>query len=139
MQPHATAGPFPFTGAMPAAVFRRRPRLNPAATIVDNIAKVIGAGATARLCAAFGGRRVYIAERPAPGDPIVEAIGHLAAARLGAIFGGERVWLPNDAGRSTRVRIAALRRRGASISSIARELGCSERYVYKVLAQLRDE
>jgi DNA-binding IscR family transcriptional regulator len=31
-----------------------------------------------------------------------------------------------------------MRQRGSSISRIARELRLSERYVYKVLAQLRD-
>jgi hypothetical protein len=117
---------------------RHRPRLNPDAPAIENIAKVIGAGATARLISIFGGVRVYIAKNPAPSDPLVQVIGSEAAAMLASIFGGERVWFPNDAGHETRMRIARMRRRGSSISRIARELRVSERYVYKVLAQLRD-
>ena len=117
---------------------RHRPRLNPDAPAIENIAKLIGAGATARLISNFGGVRVYIAKNPAPTDPLVHLIGLEAAALLASIFGGERIWFPNDAGHQTRMRISRMRRRGSSISRIARELRVSERYVYKVLAQLRD-
>jgi hypothetical protein len=118
---------------------RPRRRLDPDAPAVDNIARVIGAGATARLISTFGGGRVYIAKNPGPGDAVARVIGGEAAERLGAIFGGERIWFPNASGHLTRRRIASLRRRGSSISRIARELKLSERYVYKVLALLRDE
>jgi hypothetical protein len=117
---------------------RPRRRLDPNAPAVENIARVIGAGATARLISTFGGGRVYIAKNPGPGDPLTRVIGGEAAGMLGAIFGGERLWFPNDAGHLTRRRISLLRRRGSSVSRIARELSLSERYVYKVLAQLRD-
>ncbi len=143
MNPEAYAvvegAPTPPPPALARAFFPRRPRLDPAAPVVDNIARVIGAGPATRLFAAFGGHRLYIPQRPAPGDPIAALVGHPAALQLGAIFGGERVWLPNGAGRESRRRIAALRGRGAAIPAIARELGCSERYVYKVLRQLRED
>jgi Homeodomain-like domain len=115
----------------------RHPRLDPRAPMVDNIARVIGAGLATRLCAAYGGHRLYIPQNPAPGDPIPAVIGYPAATRLGAVFGGERVWLPNAAGHRNRRRIAGLRRGGASVPQIAREIGCSERYVFKVLRELR--
>jgi hypothetical protein len=117
---------------------RPRRRLDPNAPAVENVARVIGAGATARLISTFGGGRVYIAKNPGPCDAVARVIGDEAAGRLGAIFGGERIWFPNDAGHLTRRRISLLRRRGSSISRIARELRLSERYVYKVLAELRD-
>jgi hypothetical protein len=117
---------------------RPRRRLDPNAPAVENVARVIGAGATARLISTFGGGRVYIAKNPGPSDAVARVIGDEAAGRLGAIFGGERIWFPNDAGHLTRRRISLLRRRGSSISRIARELRLSERYVYKVLAELRD-
>jgi len=120
-----------------AAPLRRR--LDPNASAVENIARVIGAGATARLISTFGGGRVYIARHPGPSDALARVIGGEAAGRLGAIFGGERIWFPNDAGHHTRRRISIMRQRGSSVSRIARELRLSERYVYKVLAQLRDE
>jgi len=114
-----------------------RRRLDPKLPAVENIARVIGAGATARLIATFGGGRMYIAQHPGRADAIARVIGEEAAEVLGSIFGGERIWLPNDAGHQTRRRISLLRRRGSSVSRIARELRLSERYVYKVLAELR--
>ncbi len=128
----SSAGVGPPRGAYP------RRRLDPNAPAVENIARVIGAGATARLISTFGGGRVYIAQTPGPSDAVARVIGDEAAGMLGAIFGGERIWLPNDAGHLTRRRISLMRRRGSSIPRIARELRLSERYVYKVLAQLRD-
>jgi len=117
---------------------RIRRRLDPDAAAVDNIARVIGAGATARLISTFGGGRLYIAKRPQPADALARVIGDEAAGLLSEIFGGERIWFPNGAGHQTRRRIALMRRRGSSVSRIARELRLSERYVYKVLAQLRE-
>ena len=116
-----------------------RRRLDPSAPAVDNIARVIGAGATARLISTFGGGRLYIAKNPRPADALVRVIGNEAAEMLGTIFGGERIWFPNGAGHLRRRRISLMRRRGSSVSRIARELRLSERYVYKVLAELRDE
>lgn len=115
-----------------------RRRLDPNLPVVENIARVIGAGATARLISTFGGGRVYIARYPGRADAVSRVIGGEAAGLLGTIFGGERVWFPNDAGHVTRRRISLMRRRGSSVARIARELRLSERYVYKVLAQLRE-
>ena len=81
---------------------------------------------------------MYIAKNPGPFDAVARVIGEEAAGMLAGIFGGERIWFPNDAGHLTRRRISLLRRRGTSVSRIARHLRLSERYVYKVLAQLRD-
>ncbi len=132
---------FTVSGAPPMAVVSPRPhrRLDPDAPAVENIARVIGAGATARLISTFGGGRVYIAKNPGPSDAVARVIGGEAAGMLGAIFGGERIWFPNDAGHLTRRRISLMRQRGSSVARIAREVRVSERYVYKVLAQLRDE
>ncbi len=122
-----------------ARLLRPRLRLDPDAPAVDNVARLIGAGPTARLISTFGGGRVYVAKNPGPADPVANVIGGEAAALLGSVFGGERIWFPNDAGHLTRRRIVLMRQRGSSISRIARELRLSERYVYKVLAQVRDD
>lgn len=127
------------TGASFPPPARPRVRLKADAPVIDNIARLTGAGAAARLVAEFGGGRLYIPEKPSPGDSITQAIGYVAAMRLASVFGGERVWLPSDAGRALSLRIAALRAQGLSVARIARRVGCSERYVYKVLARLRDE
>lgn len=126
-------------GPVPPTLLRRRPRLRSDAPVIDNIARLLGAGAASRLIAEFGGGRLYIPENPSPGNPIAQAIGFAAARRLAGVFGGDRVWLPNNAGGAVRARVATLRSRGVSISRIARQVGCSERYVYKVLARLREE
>ena len=55
-----------------------RRRLDPNAPAVDNIARVIGAGATARLISTFGGGRLYIAKNPRPAD----ALARVLAPRL---------------------------------------------------------
>ena len=131
--------PLRFSPSSSQAQLRRPfPRLDPAAPAIENIAKLIGAGAAARLISTFGGGRVYIAKAPGSGDAIAHVIGGEAAARLGAIFGGERVWFPNDAGHLTRRRITLMRQRGSSVARIARVLRLSERYVYKVLAEFRN-
>ncbi len=124
--------------AIPAKPARPRRRLDPDAPAVDNIARIVGAGATTRLISTFGGSRVYIARSPGRLDAVARVIGAEAAGLLGTIFGGERIWLPNGSGHLSRRRIAMMRRRGSSVSRIARELRLSERYVYKVLAQLRN-
>jgi DNA-binding transcriptional regulator LsrR (DeoR family) len=112
-------------------------RIDPDDSAIRNFARLIGAGATARLMHAFGGRRLYIRANPRPDDPIASAIGQAGAERLASVFGGERVWLPRDSAQVTREQIAAMRRRGTSVSRIAAQLGISDRYVYKVLAQIR--
>jgi Mor family transcriptional regulator len=91
------------------------------------------------MISTFGGSRVYIARNPRVADAVTRVIGAEAAGRLGAIFGGERIWFPNDAGNMTRRQIALMRRRGSSVSRIARQMRLSERYVYKVLAELREQ
>ena len=138
--PNQTVRPRTLSSPSAADPLRRPfPRLDPEAPAVENIAKLIGAGAAARLISSFGGGRVYIAKSPRSAEAIAQVIGGEAAARLGAIFGGERVWLPNDAGHLTRRRIRLMRQRGSSVARIARVMRLSERYVYKVLAELRNE
>jgi Mor family transcriptional regulator len=104
-------------------------------SLLGDLALAIGLGAAARLAHAFGGRRVYIPATPSARDQISRSIGLEAAVRLARLYGGERVMIPADPERALRrARIVAMRRRGWSVSAIARETGVSERYVYKVLA-----
>ena len=54
------------------------------------------------------------------------------------IFGSDRMLVPVTSNHlRRRVRIVAMRADNVSISRIARELRCTERYVYKVLALKR--
>jgi Mor family transcriptional regulator len=90
------------------------------------------------LSSGFGGTRLYIPLQPEETSPVVLVLGDEAAKRLGRRFGGEAVQIPLHKSRAQRRRdrdaILQLREQGHSVSSIAREIGCSERHVYHVLA-----
>ncbi|MGH7780206.1 MAG: helix-turn-helix domain-containing protein [Candidatus Binataceae bacterium] len=104
-------------------------------TLIGDISRVIGIIATSRLAEDFGGRRVYIPNKPSTRDQITRSIGVGAAVRLSRLYGGDRVMIPAHPDRALRrAQIIALRARGLSVSRIARKLGCTERYVYKVFS-----
>lgn len=120
------------------------PRFNPFApvartTLYDQISRSIGGDAADKLIADFGGRRLYIPIAPGPGDLITRSIGLLPALEMARMFGSDRLLIPVTSNHNRRrVRIVAMRADNVSISRIARQLRCSERYVYKVLALQRD-
>jgi hypothetical protein len=127
---------------MPALARARsdEPRFNPFAaavrtTLYDQIVQSIGAEAADKLIADFGGRRLYIPIAPAPGDLLARSIGLLPALQMARMFGSDRLLIPVTSDHARRrVRIVAMRAAHVSISHIAQELRCTERYVYKVLA-----
>jgi Mor family transcriptional regulator len=107
----------------------------PRVSIYGQIERSIGDDAADKLIEDFGGRRLYIPLMPSPGDRITASIGLCAALAMAREFGGDRLPIPlsRDSARR-RARIVALRAEGSTISQIAHELHCTERYVYKVLA-----
>jgi hypothetical protein len=119
------------------------PRFNPfpvaaRTSLFDQIGHSIGDDAADKLIADFGGRRLYIPVAPAPGDLVTRSIGLSAAMAMARVFGGDRLLIPVTSDRARRrVRIVAMRADRVSISRIAHELRCTERYVYKVLALQR--
>jgi len=105
-------------------------------SLIGDITRVIGIQATSHLARDFGGRRVYIPAKVSARDQITRSIGIGAASRLARLYGGDRVMIPAHPDRVLRrAQIIALRMRGLSVSRIARTLGCTERYVYKVLSE----
>jgi Mor family transcriptional regulator len=136
---NAASSRMPAHGRAPAPA----PRFNPFAaavrpTLYDQIGDSIGGDAADKLVADFGGRRFYVPRAPAPGDPITRSIGLPAALAMARTFGGDRILVPVTSSHlRRRVRIVAMRANHVSISHIARELRCTERYVYKVLALSR--
>ncbi len=116
------------------------PRFNPFAdavrpTLYDLIDHSVGGDAADKLVEDFGGRRLYVPAAPAPSDQIARSIGLLGAFAMARVFGGERILVPSTSSHNRRrVRIIAMRANHVSISRIAHELRCTERYVYKVLA-----
>jgi hypothetical protein len=106
--------------------------------LFDQIGHSIGDAAADKLIADLGGRRLYIPIAPTSGSTIARSIGLLAALAMARAFGGDRLLIPvTSAHTRRRVRIVAMRAEHVSISRIAQELRCTERYVYKVLASTR--
>jgi len=103
-------------------------------SLYDQIEREIG-DLAGKLIADFGGQRLYIPIAPAPGDRVTSSIGLDAALAMARTFGGDRLVVPvtNDHARR-RARILAMRKNHVSVRRIARQLRCSERYIYKVLA-----
>ncbi|MFZ2063981.1 MAG: helix-turn-helix domain-containing protein [Candidatus Binatus sp.] len=107
-------------------------------TLYDQIGHSIGGDAADKLIADLGGRRLYIPITPTSGSTIARSIGLLAALAMARAFGGDRLLIPVTSDHlRRRVRIVEMRAGRVSISRIARELRCTERYVYKVLASNR--
>jgi len=104
-------------------------------SLIGEITRVVGVEAVTNLARDFGGRRVYIPATVSAKDQISRSIGLAAAIRLARQYGGDRVMIPAHPDRALRrAQIIALRARGLSVSRIARTLGCTERYVYKVFS-----
>jgi hypothetical protein len=102
------------------------------------IGRSIGDDAADKLIADFGGRRLYIPRAPGPGDRVTSSIGLIAALAMAQVFGGDRLLIPRRIDNARRrARIVSMRANNVSISRIALQLRCTERYVYKVLALKR--
>lgn len=97
-----------------------------------SVVEVLGAEAEP-LIIERGGRSVYIPHHPGPHSPLVQILGQDAANRLAARHGGNIVCPPILKAR--RLRIIELRRQGWTITRIAADMRCTERTIYKVLAE----
>lgn len=98
----------------------------------DEVRAVVGEEAAANLSRDLGGRQVYVPREPGPAHPLTVSMGAEASAALGLAFGGQRIdvsLLP-----AKRSRILALKAEGWKTWRIARDLRCTERHVYQVLA-----
>lgn len=91
------------------------------------------------LVAWRGGNRVYVPRLAENMGPFEAVLGQKAAARLLEEAAGESFHIPK--GRSTRpvskVRVERLARQGLTAPEIARELGCSDRTVFRHRARGR--
>jgi Mor transcription activator family len=106
---------------------------------VRQIAEVIGDEAAHKLARDFGGTRRYIPADPDDSHPLTLSIGREDALAIAAKFAGEELVLPMYKSRSRRQHdralILELKARHRSNAAIARQVGCSERHVYNVLAE----
>jgi hypothetical protein len=107
---------------------------------VRQIAKVIGDEAAHKLARDFGGTRLYVPSDPCESHPLTLSVGREDALAIAAKFAGEELVIPMYKSRARRRYerdlIVKLRQRHRSFAAIARQVGCSERHVYKVLAEI---
>jgi hypothetical protein len=120
---------YPIRPAKPPATLCER------SSMLQDLVDLIGKDAAARLIDIFGGTRLYIPHSPQDDDLLTGSLGHEAAFKLARIYGGDRIEVPNPTPR--RARILELRETGCSIDAIARNLGCTRRRVFQVLAEAR--
>lgn len=104
---------------------------------MERLTAEIGEEAALRLSAQFGGRQLYIAHSMRADSEVVQLIGEAAAARVAKRFGGIFLSLPIGPGRKMRIR--AMRADEYTVAEIAAAVGCTDRYVYRVLAEERAE
>lgn len=99
--------------------------------------KAISTEARDRLCAEWGGRKVYIPKQATPECALAKLIGLEAATVMVAQCAGLSIVIPTSgakASRDRRAQVLELRRRGHLISDIVTITNLSERQVYKILS-----
>jgi hypothetical protein len=102
------------------------------------IAAAIGDDAAQLLSRHFGGTTVYVPQSAGEHHPLHVALGTVAVGKLIEYYGGTRISVPKRAQRQARVR--TLHRSGAlTIAGIAIETGYSERHVYRLLREARQD
>lgn len=109
--------------------------------LIDLLGSVIGAAATLRLLALFGGTDLYVPASVSDDHVLTKCLGVEAAKRLSARFAGDKLKVPrgeDDFTRLTRVRrVAGLLRAGTPPADIALLIGVHPRQVrnYRVSAE----
>jgi len=105
----------------------------------EKLIELLGEDAAARVVKVFGGRRIYV---PAPTSTdsygrFVARLGDLEIARkLCFEFGGTQIILPQKLA-PLNEQIVKLKRESVPMDEIRRRLGCTESYIYYVLAKER--
>lgn len=107
--------------------------------IIEDLGACIGAEATFRLVAIFGGRSIYVPAESHDNTTLARTLGAPAYAALQRNFGGESLAIPNGDeafDRYRRIRsISLMIGKGLKPAEIARILGIKERQVTNYRAQ----
>ncbi len=99
------------------------------------IAKRVGLPAAQTLAEAVGGVETYIPKNPEADHPLAKLIGLDKLNALSLAFGGCKVIVPRGTQRNLKVVLAET---GGSTREAALATGCTQRYVKKVRAEIRD-
>lgn len=101
---------------------------------IDTIAAELGEKMAHRLADCFGGQRFHIPSCSETTSTLTKAFGISGARILSKRFGGRVIDVPTGSAHRRR-EIARLRSQGKSHLAIARQIGCTPRYVCDVLAE----
>lgn len=105
---------------------------------LEDVAGVVGEEAALRLADLFGGIRLYIPAKIGPYHPLMSAVDAELAAKIVEHYHGMELALPRIDPR--RARVISLAKSGRlTKQAIARETGYTERHVYHLIANARDE
>ena len=97
------------------------------------IADLIGPKATLALCRNLGGLTYYIPKTAKDNHPFAAVVGKDALDKLCQSYGGERLDLPRGENAYKRAMVAGLLKQGGlSVREIAKQVGCTERFVSMV-------
>jgi DNA-binding NarL/FixJ family response regulator len=106
-------------------------------SVFDQVKQLVGEDVVQKLQLAYAGRQMYVPKDVAEDHALAKVIGVEATARLSKMFGGMWLAVPGT-NAARRLRIRLLKSQGLKPRDIAATLGCSERYVYVVLAEDRE-
>ena len=109
-------------------------QINNEAITLDLIAQAIGWDATWVLALEFGGQEIYVPSKITPAHKVARVIGFDNAAVLAAEIGNNRVTFPVAARREARIRLLANAKPRPTNNDIAKQVGCSHRFVQKIVA-----
>ena len=102
----------------------------------DELAEAVGETGAVILCAARGGRSLFIPKKPC--GYLLELLGSQRMGYLCAVFGGMQVVVPNlRRGEPFKDRILSRLEAGEKPDAIAQALGVTTRYVRRLKKQLR--
>lgn len=111
-------------------------------TNIEDVAAIVGFGATLRLIQWYGGGNLYVPGEPIPDHPLIGLIGPAALRALCAEFGGQSIWIPREATRpdiEVKKSVAKLVLKGWGSMAIGLKLKISQRQVQRVRRELEDE
>lgn len=101
---------------------------------IDTIAAELGEKMAHRLADCFGGQRLHIPSCSERTSTLTKALGVNGARIFTERFGGRVIEVPTGS-EYRRRQIARLRSQGKSHLAIARQIGCTPRYVCDVMAE----
>lgn len=106
--------------------------------VIEDLGAIMGAEATLRLVAVFGGASLYVPNTPEATHPIALVVGQRPYLRLVDAYAGQSLSLPagSEFLRLRRMRqVVRLLAEGVSTEELARRFGCAPRTIRNIRNQ----